>query len=348
MSPSNRNLDRVALENLSGLLSDALGQTQQLRSNVMPDDTLCISGTSGPTFVVKIVANPSRPAVLDRWRRLRSDSAQSDRVPVLVLPRIPPSLRDLVAHERINWIDIAGNAFIAAPPLLIHVEGKHRPRRDTAGTVDPFAPQSSNLVRLMLVEPERAWRQKELVERTGVSQPRASKVLAALREMELVTHEDGRFSIVDRGALLDAWSDGYRYRRLDIAPAHLSGDGMQLARGLDELLREANITHWFTGLPAAWAYDQFARFRLVSVFVDGDPELVRADLGLRTAERGANVHLIGAGLQKLEIGQAWPEGLPCVHPIQAYLDLLDLPERAQEAADNLRPLALQWRYPRQS
>jgi hypothetical protein len=36
------------------------------------------------------------------------------------------------------------------------------------------------------------------------------------------------------------------------------------------------------------------------------------------------------------------DGVPCVHPLQAYLDLKAQPERAQEAAAELRGRHLNW------
>lgn len=36
-------------------------------------------------------------------------------------------------------------------------------------------------------------------------------------------------------------------------------------------------------------------------------------------------------------------GVPVVSPVQVYLDLLALPERAREAADHLRSEGLLWR-----
>lgn len=151
--------------------------------------------------------------------------------------------------------------------------------------------------------------------------------------------EHGRLQLDDPGALLDAWADAHRYDRQQIVPAHLSGSGVELARDLHDRLVDAHVAHWFTGLPAAWAYDRFARFRLVSVYVD-DPERARLELGLRETPRGANVHLIGVQGQRLDIGAGQPDGLPCAHPAQVYVDLRGLPERSSDAADHLRPLAL--------
>lgn len=322
------------------VLGPSIGGDGEVEVSV--DGLIHLRGSRDAVIVAEIIARPSAPAVAAAWDRLRPQAEAQGAVPVLVIPWATASIAERARLEAINWVDLAGNASVVAPGLRVHIEGKKRTKAPRlAPAVDPFARRSANLVRLLFVEPERAWRQKELVELSGLSQPRASKVLSALQEMSLVRREDGgSVHLLDPSALLDAWADIYSYRRQEILPAHMSGDGIELARSLQDKLRAADVTHWFTGLPAAWAYDQFAAFRLVSVFVDGDPDVIARDLGLRTSTRGANIHLIASREQKLEVGQADPDGLRCVHPTQVYLDLLGLPERAREAAEHLLPLAL--------
>ena len=41
-------------------------------------------------------------------------------------------------------------------------------------------------------------------------------------------------------------------------------------------------------------------------------------------------------------GSSVVDGVPCVHPIQVYLDLKAQPERSQEAADELKRRLLTW------
>ena len=312
--------------------------------SVTADGLLLASGPGGRTIVAEAVDGSSRSAVLEAWRQLRDYAAAAGAVPVLVLPRLTPSLLELVDREGLNWVDLAGNARIDAPPMLIWVEGRRDPHPRLREGVNPFAGRSLNLVRVLFSDPKRRWRQKEVVAKSGLSQSRASKVLSALEDRGLVRRDDdGAFRVIDPGDLLDAWADASDYRRYEIVPVHLTGEGIALARDLDARLEEADIIHWFTGLPAAWAYDNFARFRLVSVFLSADPAIVARHLGLRHTDRGANVHLIAAGEQRLEIGQSQPNGLPCVQPAQVYVDLLGLPERAAEAAEHLRPLVLSGR-----
>lgn len=111
---------------------------------------------------------------------------------------------------------------------------------------------------------------------------------------------------------------------------------VELAQELDAHLEIAGIDHAFTGLPAAWALDPFARFRLVSVYVTGDPRVAADAVGLRRNERGANVQIIGPDDRGVFDGWRTIEDLPCVGPVQVYLDLGHLPERAAEAAEHLR------------
>lgn len=341
-SGKNAGLGRDVADALIAALGHAIGGQRDLEVDVSADGLIHVREGGIAVIVAEAIPRPSAVATTEAWDRLRPRAEAQGAIPVVVVPRATKSIAQRARLEEINWVDLAGNASIEAPRLRVHIEGKKRanPPR-LAPAVDPFARRSANLVRLLLVEPERTWRQNQLVERSGLSQPRASKVLSALQEMSLVRREDdGSVRPIDPAALLEAWADVYTYRRQEILPAHMTGDGIELARGLQDKLRAADVTHWFSGLPAAWAYDRFAAFRLVSVFVDGDPDLVARDVGLRTSTRGANIHLISSRDQRLEIGQADPAGLRCAHPTQVYLDLLGLPERAREAAEHLLPLAV--------
>ena len=96
-----------------------------------------------------------------------------------------------------------------------------------------------------------------------------------------------------------------------------------------------------TGLSAAWMYTQFADFRINTFYVEDHRKVAKA-LGLRPVERGENVWLVvprddGVFYRRVEQGH-W-----CVHPVQAYLDLRGHPERAEEAARDLRAKRMTWR-----
>jgi hypothetical protein len=123
---------------------------------------------------------------------------------------------------------------------------------------------------------------------------------------------------------------------------HLSGSGILVARSLDERLRRLDVYHAFTGRAAAWVIDEFARFRLTTLYVDEDPRALADGLELRREPTGANVQLVGPDDEGVFAGEQDFSGLHCVAAVQIYLDLLHLPGRADEAAMHLRQRHLRW------
>lgn len=82
-------------------------------------------------------------------------------------------------------------------------------------------------------------------------------------------------------------------------------------------------------------------YRLTSLFVREPPSPAWLEsLGFQEEARGANVWIISPTDESVFVGARRVQGVPCVHPVQAYLDLKAHPERAAEAAAQLRRLAL--------
>ena len=73
------------------------------------------------------------------------------------------------------------------------------------------------------------------------------------------------------------------------------------------------------------------------MYLSRPPSLgLKKDLGFREESRGANTWLVVPNDEGVFDGAEVLEGINCVHPVQAYLDLKDHPERASEAAAELR------------
>jgi hypothetical protein len=97
---------------------------------------------------------------------------------------------------------------------------------------------------------------------------------------------------------------------------------------------------------AAWAQTGFAGFRLVTMYLA--ERMWAEDLaegGFRDEERGANLWLAVPNDEGVFDGRALHQGMPCVHPVQVYLDLKAQPERSADAAEELRMRRLPWSTP---
>jgi hypothetical protein len=65
-------------------------------------------------------------------------------------------------------------------------------------------------------------------------------------------------------------------------------------------------------------------------------------LGFREEARGPNVWIVIPKDEGVFQGVKQVENISCVHPVQVYLDLFGHPERAKEAAENIRHELLKW------
>jgi hypothetical protein len=156
----------------------------------------------------------------------------------------------------VNWLDLSGNASIRAENLLVWVQGRPSAYRSRGR---PSSPE------------------------TGLDNGTVSRVVRRLGDELLLENHGREVRPRDPGLLLDAWADDYRFNHHDVVAAHMTGSGIEVARAVAERLNDADVHHAFTGLSAAWAIDRFARFRMNTVYVEGDPRdaaesLARANL----------------------------------------------------------------------
>lgn len=188
------------------------------------------------------------------------------------------------------------------------------------------------------MEPPRTLSQSEIAYRTGISDGHVSRIVRKLLEVGLVERGDDGISIPDRWTLLDAWEEEYSFDRQTVVRGHISaGEGEFLTRSIAEALDAARQPYAATALPAAWLWTRFAGFRLSTVYIPREASLaILEDLGFREEGRGANTWLVLPNDAAVFDGAEIIEGIRCVHPVQAYLDLKGHPERAAEAAAELR------------
>lgn len=345
MQATARAIEREALRRLPRLLADLLDEpdVELAREERLADsrvDLLARDGR-GRQWAIEVKSS-SRPGQVERAASQLHALRDAGAISVLVVPFMSKAGADAAERAGLNWIDLSGNAHIRAENLHVWVQGRPNEFRSPGRPSSPFAPKSARVSRVLLLDPSRWWRQKDLAAATGLDDGNVSRIVRRLDEELLLERRERELRPRDPNLLLDTWAQDHRFDRHDIVPAHLSGTGIELARGLGDHLAGLEVRHAFTGLAAAWAIDQFARFRLTSVYVEGDPRAVADRLEIRQEPKGANVQLVGPDDVGVFAGEQDHAGLHCVSAVQIYLDLLHLPERAEEAARHLRERRLDW------
>ena len=173
-----------------------------------------------------------------------------------------------------------------------------------------------------------------------------SRIIAKLESDELIVRDpSGRIRPRDPGLLLDAWAESYSFAKHRILRGHVPARTSEAQlRTMAETLAKRHGPYAATGLAAAWLLNRFAGFRIVTIYLANPPEVeLLEQLGFREAEPGANTWLVVPNDEGVFQGASDQDGVRCVHPIQAYLDLKEHPERAKEAAQLLRKDLLKWK-----
>lgn len=345
-----REMEREATRRVPSLLAALLGApSAEAGAHTRPDLVVdarhglpVVAG--GRQWLVDVRSSSTPTAIARAAEELERYAERSTHrgVPLVAVPFMTPAGAKLAAERGLNWIDLSGNARIRDGELYVWVEGRPNQFPSRGRPSSAFAPKSARIARVLLLEPRRWWRQKDLAIRSALDDGHLSRVVRRLGDEGLLEYRAREFRPREPHELLDAWADAYRFERHDIVTAHASGSGGDLAIDLHQRLVDAGIDHAFTGLPAAWEMAHHARYRLISIYVSGDPRAAIDAAGLRRSDRGANVQVIGPDDEGVFAGVRRVERLPCVSAPQVYLDLLHLPERARDAADQLRSDGLLW------
>lgn len=341
---------KQALRLVSDLLAELLGvapDAADVRASSGSADAAAVA-VAGFEFAVQW-GSSGAAATVDSATALaveRAGAAGAKVIPLVAAPFMGDVGRERCAAAGAAWLDLSGNALIMAPGLRIRVEGQPNRFKRPGRPSSAFAPKSARIARWLLMHAGEALTQRDVARATGVDEGHTSRIVSRLEEDDLVERAtDGGIRARDPDLLLDAWREDYDFAKHDIRRGHVAArSGEALVRRLGEAFGQAGVDHAATGLSAAWLMTRFAGFRLATVYVAEHPtdDLLR-ELGFREETAGANVWLVVPNDQGVFHGAAALDRVRCVHPVQAYLDLLAHPERAKEAAQHLRAERLSWR-----
>lgn len=301
----------------------------------------------GTWYAVDFKAAANTEQIGSALRRLSAPSERKS-VPLLVVPYMGASGRELCRAAGISWLDLSGNAEIETPSMRIRILGEpnryKRPGRPEA----LFASRSARAARVFLLDVQRVWLQTELAVATGLSAGYLSRLLPRYEEGGFIGSEQAgrslRYRVTNPDALLDAWYADYDFSHHTILRGHVaSRGGPELLRELSVALTRREVEYAATGLAGAWIWEPFAAFRAVTLYLPAWPEReLLAGIGFHEGTRGSNTWLVVPDDAGVFTGAVERDGIRCVSPVQVYLDLKGQPERAEEAATELRRVHLAW------
>ena len=298
-------------------------------------------------FIIELKAGSNSAQVSSAIQTFKKSRLQSQihLIPLVVVPFMGEVGRNLCQDSGVSWADLSGNADISAPNLRILIDGQPNLFKNLGRPSSPFAPKSTRITRWLLINADKSMTQRELSFATNMDEGFTSRIVSRLEAEELVSRKkDGSIFVPDPNLLLDSWREEYDLKKNRIIKGHIAArSSNEILQKISDLLLEKDIKHAATGLSGAWLYSKFVGFRIVTFYIDRQlsKELTRI-LGFRDEERGSNVWFVIPKDEGVFHGSKKVENINCAHPVQVYIDLFGHPERAKEAADNLREEFLNW------
>ena len=307
--------------------------------------------TSGYTFLVEVKTQGSLANLSYALKSLKNHFElynDPEAIPILAVPFMGEKGRELCAEENISWLDLSGNANISAPGLRILIDGKRNAFKATGRPKNLFAPKSSRLAREFLIDPGLSLTQRELTRKTGLNETLVGRIVREMErdQMLLRNKETGAVSLQDPELMLEEWREAYDFDKHLIIPGFIAQrTGEAAMQAAAEGMEKLQISYAATGLAGAWLLTQFANFRLTTIYLSEIPSdnLLKELKISKQSKTGANIWLVVPNDAGVFAAAQKYHGVNCVHPVQVYLDLSAHPERATDAAKEVRSQYLNWR-----
>ena len=339
-------LEPIAIRQAATRLAELLGAADRVkdaRFEVTTDDSRvwdAVLAVRGSHFVLEWKRSGSIGQTAAGIEQLKTAkySFPDKVIPVLAVPYMGEAAQELCAGAELSWLDLSDNARIIAPGVFYQNLGNPNRFRRPGRPESAFGPKGSRITRRLLMEPTKPIRQRTLALETGLDEGHLSRIVRKLLEASLVYKGEYGIGVTDPDTLLDAWREEYRFDRHQVIHGHIPArGGDSLTHHIAETLSKMEVPYAVTALPAAWFWTRHAAFRLSTVYLSEFPSAgLKEALGFREEPRGANTWLAVPNDEGVFDGAELVEGIQCVHPVQAYVDLKDHPERANEAATELR------------
>jgi Transcriptional regulator, AbiEi antitoxin, Type IV TA system len=272
---------------------------------------------------------------------------QPDVVPIFIAPYLSAEARALCREQKVGFLDLEGNARLAFDGVFIERLVPTRPAAARRELKSVFKPKSARILRVLLRDPNRAWRVAELADAAQVSFGHVSNVRSILIDSEWAQLSEGGLVLSKPDSLLDAWREAYESPAAGREGFYTTLHG----RLFDEAARRALSSKFgsgriaFASFSAAQWLAPYGRTVTHYFYAEEDAVVrLKSDLKLAAIQKGENVVVMIPKDNGLFLDVVEPApGAVCTSPVQTYLDLANAGERGREAADHLRHEKLSWR-----
>lgn len=306
------------------------------------------------SFVVEMKAPSGREDLRTAVEQLKhyEHFAGPNTILVVASQFLRPNQRELLKEMGVGYLDLAGNAYLRAPGILIDREEKENPFGDEREDIDVYADKASIVLRVLFSEPKRAWKIREIAGVARVNPGWVSRVVRRLAKAGLVDFYRGAGVSLLRGEdILKEWTDAYDWRKNKFYYYYCDASDLQdVLDKISELKLESDKSAALGFHAGASLVAPYTTFNEVHLILDGRSfDSIRPDveqqLRLEPKRQSANLILVRPHYKNSVLfGARKIEKWYVVSDVQLYLDLSRYPSQGQEQAEHLLQRILQPKF----
>ena len=272
--------------------------------------------------------------------------AEMQIVPLIMSQYLSPQSREICVAHGVAYLDLLGNARLVFDPVFIERSVPERPATEKRALRSLFSPKAATILRLLLREPNRAWRVTELAREAHASYGHVSNVRKALLEREWLGVRSDGVVLVNPSALMQEWRSRYRQPDCESISGYTTFQDNELSERLRDKLNPSPESPQaiYAMHSAAQCLAPVGRRTSHTFYVDDrGAELLYAALALTRNVEGPNVTLCVLKDKNLFLDAFEPAPtIFCTSPVVTYLDLCAGSDHDREAGERLEQKYFTW------
>ncbi|MEE9530391.1 MAG: type IV toxin-antitoxin system AbiEi family antitoxin [Syntrophobacteria bacterium] len=254
---------------------------------------------------------------------------------VFLAPYISQKAAQICTDEGIGYMDLSGNCRLCFGEVYVEKDGRPNKFSEKRNLQSLFSPKASRIVRVLLTDPQKAWKVAELADEAVVSLGQVSYVRKLLTDREWVRKTAEGINLSKPEELLAEWAENYTYRDNQVRDFYSLQTISEIETSLAEVCDRFGVEYALTGFSGAARFAPAVRFQRMMAYVSILTDEILAELKLKEVTSGANVSLLIPYDEGVYYGSEVFDGVRVVSPIQLYLDLKGYRGRGEEAAEAL-------------
>src|ERR1700733_2334937 len=283
--------------------------------------------------------------VLGYRNELQKSGTFTDLYPMVAAPYISDSVQRRCKELGVGYVDLNGTFALIRNDVYVDIVRPATMFKNPQGVKNIFSSRSRRIVRVLLVNPYKAYRLEELASEARLSIGQVFQVTRRLQEDGLLdrTHQ-GRVLTKPRKLLrlfAQEIKSDYAHNR-SVFNAFSETPPAQFAQFLRETCEHKGVRCAFTLASGLEPNERNVREEITAAYLNVSPENLRNDLQLEAVGKGANVMLMmPPESDNTDAGGVFyrprnlTNGLTGVNPVQLYVDFTLHGSRGEEQADFL-------------